>query len=287
MESGRIMINVQQGSESHQIDYADASPDRGSLVTPSPIPNPSQNNYLADVDDRVVFRPSDSSEDQYTAQLNVKNKSPNGDTLIVKIKTTSPERYRVKPIIFILSPNAKACVNIETHPGISAATMTKDRFQAQVAVVPENMLPASGSDSDSPNINTNDLGSNFRQILNSGTVFETYRVSVAVEARAGDTGPGAGNSIALSDERLRRGLEDLERKITDSVARQVTAKIDRIDRMFYLVSVALAVIAILLVGIFIYLYSTGGRSCSQLCGGGISSAGWSVASGDGTCGGGI
>lgn len=52
-----------------------------------------------------------------------------------------------------------------------------------------------------------------QQILSSGTVFETYRVGVAVEARAGDTGPGAGNSIALSDERLRRGLEDLERKV--------------------------------------------------------------------------
>lgn len=59
-------------------------------------------------------------------------------------------------------------MNIETHPGISATTMTKDRFQAQVAVVPDNMLPASGSDSDnSPNINTNDLGSNFRVSPNS------------------------------------------------------------------------------------------------------------------------
>lgn len=49
--------------------------------------------------------------------------------------------------------------------------------------------------------------------MGSGAVFETYRVSVAVEARPGDKGNGAGNSIHLSDDRLRRGLEDLEKKV--------------------------------------------------------------------------
>jgi hypothetical protein len=83
-------------------------------------------------------------------------------TIQFQIKTTSPERYRVKPIIFVLSRNAKGLVNIETHAGVSATTMTKDRFQIQVAVVPANMLPLSGSDSDGSIHNGGDIGNNFK-----------------------------------------------------------------------------------------------------------------------------
>jgi hypothetical protein len=42
-------------------------------------------NCLADVPDRIQFRPSDNSDDQYTAQLAVKNISPGGDVVIVKV----------------------------------------------------------------------------------------------------------------------------------------------------------------------------------------------------------
>lgn len=45
-------------------------------------------NCLADVGDRLMFRPSDSSDDQYFAQLTVKNISPNGDSLIVKVRAS-------------------------------------------------------------------------------------------------------------------------------------------------------------------------------------------------------
>ncbi|OXA37926.1 motile sperm domain-containing protein 2 [Folsomia candida] len=236
-------------------EYSDLSPDRASGGTA--IPNSSSNNCLVDVEDRVMFRPSESADDEYAAQLTVQNISPNGDALIIKIKTTSPSRYRVKPIIFVLNRNAKGFVSLETHSGVAAATMTKDRFQVQVVIIPQNMLTSVE--------NSNDLGHNFRQILHSGTQFETYRVNVAVEARPGDTGT-AGGSIAINDERLRRGLEDLERKITDSVGKQVTAKIDRIERMLM---IAGALMVILFACLSIYLWRLTGENCAKSCGGGV------------------
>jgi len=45
-----------------------------------------------------------------------------------------------------------------------------------------------------------------------GGMVETYRVGVSSEVKPADTGTGT-PSISLNDERLRRGLEDLERRV--------------------------------------------------------------------------
>lgn len=67
----------------------------------------------------------------------------------------------------MLNRHAKGCVNIETHAGVSAATMPKDRFQVQVAIIPPKMLPTSGNESEASmgQSYSGDLANNFKVSL--------------------------------------------------------------------------------------------------------------------------
>ncbi|OXA49445.1 putative E3 ubiquitin-protein ligase sinah [Folsomia candida] len=90
------------------------------------------------VEDRVWFRPSDSEEHQYTAQLTIKHASTNEETLIIRIHGIAPKQYRASHTIFILNTNETTHVTVVTPRGVPART--GDTFHVTSMVIPQNLL---------------------------------------------------------------------------------------------------------------------------------------------------
>ena len=89
---------------------------------------------------------------------------PHSNVLVfeMQIKTTSPEKYKVRPTIGILADRAVASVSLGIYPGVSGGSINRDRFQVQVSVLPPSdfqYLSTTGSDSDS--------SSNFTELNNA------------------------------------------------------------------------------------------------------------------------
>lgn len=171
---------------------------------------------LAEVDERITFKPTDN--DEYSCRLQIQNVTQ-GCSIIFKIKTTSPDRYRVRPTIAVIEDGGTAKVPITSQAGLSAAQIQRDRFQVQICVLPKDMLNEESCESVNSSTqslykssNFADLNSIFKRVINqSGTAVDTFKVAVSVEPRPGDT--GAGPTVSMNEERMRKGLDDLEKKV--------------------------------------------------------------------------
>lgn len=42
---------------------------------------------------------------------------------------------------------------------------------------------------------------------------DTFKVAVSVEPRPGDTGVAGGPTVSMNEEKMRQGLDDLEKKV--------------------------------------------------------------------------
>ncbi|ODM93052.1 Motile sperm domain-containing protein 2 [Orchesella cincta] len=207
---------------------------------------PLLEHCLAEVDERITFKPTEN--DEYSCRLHIQNIAQGSSSIVFKIKTTSPDRYRVRPTIAVIEPGATAKVPITTYPGVSASQIGRDRFQVQVCILPKDMVneesceSMNSSNQSLHNSNLADLTSVFKKLINSpGTAIDTFKVAVGVEARAGDTAVG-GPTVSMNEERMRKGLDDLEKKITDSVYNKVQPKVDRMMLMMYVIVAVLVVL---------------------------------------------
>lgn len=63
---------------------------------------------------------------EVTSSIMLKNE--NTQSVSFKIKTTSPEKFRVKPTIGILAPGASTTVNVLLLSGYHVANLQKERF---------------------------------------------------------------------------------------------------------------------------------------------------------------
>ncbi|OXA36544.1 putative E3 ubiquitin-protein ligase sinah [Folsomia candida] len=83
----KLQNGVSTSNKAHPIVYAKPYKLSGSLASSNPLL----------VEDRVWFRPSDSEEHQYTAQLTIKHASTNEETLIIRIHGIASKAVSSKP----------------------------------------------------------------------------------------------------------------------------------------------------------------------------------------------
>lgn len=129
-----------------------------SMITPE--------HCLAEVDERILFKSNEN--DEYTCRLHIQNIAPGSNSIVFKIKTTSPDRYRVRPTIAVIEPGGTAKVPITSQAAVSAAQIQRDRFQVQVCILPKDMVndesceSVSSSTQSLQNSNYSDLSSIFK-----------------------------------------------------------------------------------------------------------------------------
>lgn len=74
--------------------------------------------------DHILFTQDGSSDLSGSAKItNISN-----FTTTFKMKTTSPEKFRVRPSFGVLAPNASAVVNVSVQPGFSANSLIREKF---------------------------------------------------------------------------------------------------------------------------------------------------------------
>ncbi|CAG9120294.1 unnamed protein product [Plutella xylostella] len=85
--------------------------------------------------DTIVFK---SENDEISGQFTLTNMDESA--LSFKIRTTSPEKFRVRPSSGVLTTGASQTVNIVVQPGFHLRTVTKDRFLVMSVQIPKTDL---------------------------------------------------------------------------------------------------------------------------------------------------
>ncbi|XP_055377202.1 motile sperm domain-containing protein 2-like isoform X4 [Condylostylus longicornis] len=88
-------------------------------------------------EDSIIFNKSENNE--YAGTVDITNVTSNSVTY--KIKTTSPEKFRVKPSSGILAPGHSASIHVILQPGQQISVMSKDKFLVMCMQMPEDVKP--------------------------------------------------------------------------------------------------------------------------------------------------
>ena len=98
-------------------------------------------------ENEVIFERDPSGAENLLAHIQMSNISAGGKSLVFKVKTTNPDRFRVRPSVALLSPGlnlTSATVDIKVIPTARPdATIVKDKFLISVVVIDAPSEPLS------------------------------------------------------------------------------------------------------------------------------------------------
>lgn len=119
------------------------------FANPSPPDSPMSSelsamtaNYTADKDGEMLrMKPEDSiiftkTDNEYAGTVDITNISK--ETVTYKIKTTSPDKFRVKPSSGLLAPGATTTINVVLQQGQQISLMSKDKFLVMCMAIPND-----------------------------------------------------------------------------------------------------------------------------------------------------
>ncbi|XP_065059337.1 motile sperm domain-containing protein 2-like isoform X2 [Rhopilema esculentum] len=169
--------------------------------------------------DEIVFCGAASTSGELLSILTITNTI--STNVAYKVKTTSPENYRVRPSSGLVPPENSVEINIYLQPG-HTENVNRDKFLILSALVPEKEKSA-------------DIGAIWKQIPKSSVLEHRLRCRFEVTSMPApytdthDSGPKSPKHDAKIDplESLRKILEekiieDLQAKVNDSHSRIVT-----------------------------------------------------------------
>jgi hypothetical protein len=229
----------------------DDSADRPSKMTVAPAapfpPLPVTGGPLAEVDETMTFTNPGSG---VMASFHVQNLKT--QTIIMKVKTTAPDKYRVRPTIGLIEGEARAVLNVYVYEGVPIWTLPHDKFQVQVSLIPPGVHignldnePGRGS-----HTNFGDLSSKWKSIIKDrDREIETHKLSCKLDPKLKADGSisRSDETLFVSEDDMRTGLSLLERKMAASFSAIMDQKLRYIEYLLY------GLIAlVILVGIILY-----------------------------------
>lgn len=176
-----------------------------------------------------------NKNDEFTGSVTLTN---NGDKIIsYKIKTTSPEKFRVRPSTGTLVPAASVTINVVLQPDFQSPALTRDKFLIM-------NLPVSSAD-----MTTQELAELWKQT--SGKNVEQRRLRCSLSAPGVvRNGSAYGSPISMDADHQVAQLTSAVSQLTEYQSR-IHLEIRRTQKLQWL-----SMIVTLLVGVaLIYIFS--------------------------------
>nr|CAD7458065.1 unnamed protein product [Timema tahoe] len=189
---GERRVHFTDGSpmvESYPGNFGDIGSKQDGLTLP--------NSSLSILPAEVINFVNDGSE--LTGSVSLTNTSEK--LISYKIKTTSPEKFRVRPSMGTLSPGASISINVVLQPGYQVPGLSRDKFLIM-------NLPV-----DTPDMSAAELGELWKQL--SGKDVEQHRLKCSIGASSTDGQIRNGTAFGPS------GSTDVDRQIA-KILSQVT-----------------------------------------------------------------
>ncbi|KAJ1523416.1 hypothetical protein ONE63_001280 [Megalurothrips usitatus] len=231
------------GKVERKVHFADSQADS------SPTAESGQGSGL-----KVKITPSDfinftSENGELSGSLSLLN----GDDKIIsyKIKTTSPEKYRVRPCFGVLNPGASVAVTVMVQSAFQMSALSRDKFLIM------------GMQVDSPDMSTQELTDLWKQRGHAATEINRLRCSTSgspgeISSRNGSI---VGSTPGSSGDKLALMCNNITKLVQANAQLEVELKRSRLLQYFLVVAVGMCALGIVYIIGLVRDFSAEEKSC--------------------------